>query len=200
MWRHQILDLTIEYKHGRLKDIIRERGIVIKDVTLSSNRKSKFYYDIKSIVSEAEGAALIGELMLAHILKIEPKTMSVGGLESGAIAIATAIVCSSYLLTPTSRVSGFFVRKNVKTYGLEKMIEGIVKDPVAVVDDVITTGKSVLDAVAALRNQGFSNINIVSVIDRETKENLLNQNNLQFHSLFKHSEFAEYIESRLVES
>jgi orotate phosphoribosyltransferase len=194
------LDLTIEDKHERLKYIIKERGIVIRDVTLSSNRKSKFYYDIKSIVSEPEGAALIGELMLARILKIEPKTMSVGGLESGAIAIATAIVCSSYLLTPASRVSGFFVRKNVKMYGLEKMIEGLVKDPVAVVDDVITTGKSVLDAVAALRNQGFSNINIVSVIDRESKENLLDQNNLQFHSLFKHSEFAEYIDSRLVES
>jgi orotate phosphoribosyltransferase len=194
------LDLTIEDKHERLKYIIKERGIVIRDVTLSSNRKSKFYYDIKSIVSEPEGAALIGELMLARILKIEPKTMSVGGLESGAIAIATAIVCSSYLLTPASRVSGFFVRKNVKMYGLEKMIEGLVKDPVAVVDDVITTGKSVLDAVAALRNQGFSNINIVSVIDRELKENLLDQSNLQFHSLFKHSEFAEYIDSRLVES
>lgn len=194
------MDLTIEDKHVRLKDIIKERGIIIKDVTLSSNRKGKFYYDIKSIVSEPEGAALIGELMLAHVLKIEPKTMSVGGLESGAIAIATAIVCSSYLLTPTSRVSGFFVRKSVKTYGLEKMIEGIVKDPMAVVDDVITTGRSVLDAVAALRNQGFKNINIVSVIDRETKENLLDQNNLQFRSLFKHSEFAEYIDSRLVES
>jgi len=191
------LNLTIEDKRERLKDIIKERGIVIRDVTLSSNRKSKFYYDIKSIVSEPEGASLIGELMLAYILKIEPKTKSVGGLESGAIAIATATVCSSYLLTPASRVSGFFVRKGVKTYGLEKMIEGIVKDPVAVVDDVITTGKSVLDAVAALRNQGFSNINIVSVIDRETKENLLEQNNLQFHSLFKHSEFAEYIDSRL---
>ena len=194
------MDLTTEDKHERLKCIIKERGIVIRDVTLSSNRKSKFYYDIKSIVSEPEGAALIGELMLARILKIEPKTMSVGGLESGAIAIATAIVCSSYLLTPASRVSGFFVRKNVKTYGLEKMIEGIVKDPVAVVDDVITTGKSVLDAVAALRNQGFSNINIISVIDRQSKENLLDQSNLQFHSLFKHSEFAEYIDSRLVES
>lgn len=192
--------MTIEDKRERLKDIIKERGIVIRDVTLSSNRKSKFYYDIKSIVSEPEGASLIGELMLAYILKIEPKTKSVGGLESGAIAIATATVCSSYLLTPASRVSGFFVRKGVKTYGLEKMIEGIVKDPVAVVDDVITTGKSVLDAVAALRNQGFRNINIISVIDRETKENLLEQNNLQFHSLFKHSEFAEYIDSRLVES
>lgn len=156
-------------------EIIKERGIVIRDVTLSSKKKSKFYYDIKSIVGEPEGAALIGQVMLAAILKVEPKTRSVGGLESGAIAIATAIVCSSFLLEPTYRVSGFFVRKNIKDYGLEKTVEGIVQNPVAVVDDVITTGKSVLQAVSALRIQGISEINIVSVIDRETEENLLNQ-------------------------
>jgi orotate phosphoribosyltransferase len=181
----------------RLKDIIKERGIVIKDVTLSSDKKSKFYYDIKSIVSEPEGAVLVGNLMLTEILKIQPKTRSVGGLESGAIAIATAIVCSSFQLSTTSRVSGFFVRKSIKTYGLEKKIEGIVQTPVAVVDDVITTGKSVLDAVFSLRNYGIHDINIMSVIDRETKENLLNQNNIQFHSLFRHSEFADYIDSKL---
>ena len=193
------MNLTIDEKRKRLKDIIKETGIVIKDVTLSSNRKSKFYYDIKSIVSEPEGAALIGELMLAEILKIEPKTSSVGGLESGAIAIATAIVYSSFQLQPTSRVSGFFVRKSAKAYGLEKMVEGIVRTPVAVVDDVITTGKSVMDAVSALRNQGINNINIISVIDREIKENLLEQNNMEFHSLFGHSEFADYIDSKLVQ-
>jgi orotate phosphoribosyltransferase len=191
------LNLTLDEKRMRLKDIIKERGIVIKDVTLSSNRKSKFYYDIKSIVSEAEGAMLIGKLMLAEILKIQPKTRSVGGPESGAIAIATAIVCSSFQLRPISRVSGFFVRKSVKTYGLEKLIEGIVQTPVAVVDDVITTGKSVLDAVFALRNQGIHDINIMTVIDREIKENFLNQNHMQFHSLFRHSEFADYIDSKL---
>jgi orotate phosphoribosyltransferase len=193
------LNLTIDEKRKRLKDIIKETGIVIKDVTLSSNRKSKFYYDIKSIVSEPEGAALIGELMLAEILKIEPKTSSVGGLESGAIAIATAIVYASFQLQPTSRISGFFVRKSAKAYGLEKMVEGIVRTPVAVVDDVITTGKSVMDAVSALRNQGINNINIISVIDREKKENLLEQNNMEFHSLFGHSEFADYIDSKLVQ-
>jgi orotate phosphoribosyltransferase len=193
------LNLTIDEKRKRLKDIIKETGIVIKDVTLSSNRKSKFYYDIKSIVSEPEGAALIGELMLAEILKIEPKTRSVGGLESGAIAIATAIVYASFQLQLTSRVSGFFVRKSAKAYGLEKMVEGIVRTPVAVVDDVITTGKSVMDAVSALRNQGINNINIISVIDREIKENLLEQNNMEFHSLFGHSEFADYIDSKLVQ-
>lgn len=191
------MDLTLDEKRQRLKDIIRERGIVIKDITLSSNRKSKFYYDIKSIVSEPDGAVLIGELMLSEILKIQPKTRSVGGLESGAIAISTAIVCSSFQFEPTNRVSGFFVRKSVKTHGLEKMIEGIVQTPVTVVDDVITTGKSVLDVVFALRNQGIYNINIMSVIDRETKENLLSQNNMQFHSLFRHSEFADFIDSKL---
>jgi len=191
------LKRTIDEKRNRLMEIIKERGIVIRDVTLSSKKKSKFYYDIKSIVGEPEGAALIGQVMLAAILKVEPKTRSVGGLESGAIAIATAIVCSSFQLEPTYRVSGFFVRKNIKDHGLEKTVEGIVQNPVAVVDDVITTGKSVLQAVSALRIQGISEINIVSVIDRETEENLLNQNKTQFHSIFRHSEFADYIDSKL---
>jgi orotate phosphoribosyltransferase len=191
------LERTIDEKRNRLMEIIKARGIVIRDVTLSSKKKSKFYYDIKSIVGEPEGAALIGQVMLAAILKVEPKTRSVGGLESGAIAIATAIVCSSFQLEPTYRVSGFFVRKNLKDHGLEKTVEGIVQNPVAVVDDVITTGKSVLQAVSALRIQGISEINIVSVIDRETEENLLNQNKTQFHSIFRHSEFADYIDSKL---
>lgn len=191
------MDMTIEDKHERLKEIIKERGIVIKDVTLSSNRKSKFYYDIKTIVNEPEGAALIGELMLDRILNVEPKTMSVGGLESGAIAISSSIVCSCHFLRLPNSVSGFFVRKSVKTYGLEKMIEGIVKDPVAVVDDVVTTGKSVLDAVSALRKQGLYNINIFCIIDRQVENNLLEQNNIKFHSLFRHSDFSDYIDSRL---
>jgi len=194
------LNMTIEDKNRRLKEIIRKRGIVIKDVTLSSNRKSKFYYDIKSIVNEPEGAALIGELLLAKISMINPKIMSVGGLESGAIAISTAIVCSCYHLRMPNRISGFFVRKSVKTYGLEKMIEGIVKDPVAVVDDVITTGKSVIDAVSALRNNGVSNIHIFCVIDRQTEDNLLEHSNLQYHSLFRHSDFSDYIGSKINES
>jgi orotate phosphoribosyltransferase len=189
--------MTIEDKHERLKEIIKKRGIVIKDVTLSSNRKSKFYYDIKTIVNEPEGAALIGELMLDRIMKVEPKTLSVGGLESGAIAISSSIVCACHYSSLPNSVSGFFVRKSVKTYGLEKMIEGIVKDPVAVVDDVVTTGKSVLDAVSALRSQGLYNINIFCVIDRQVEKNLLDQNNVKFYSLFRHSDFSDYIDSRL---
>jgi orotate phosphoribosyltransferase len=130
-------------------------------------------------------------------MKVEPRTLSVGGLESGAIAISSSIVCSCHYSSLPNSVSGFFVRKSVKTYGLEKMIEGIVKDPVAVVDDVVTTGKSVLDAVSALRNQGLYNVNIFCVIDRQVEKNLLDQNNVKFYSLFRHSDFSDYIDSRL---
>ena len=191
------LDPKFDEKRIRLKEIIKERGIIIKDVTLSSNKKSHFYYDIKSIVSDPEGAILIGELMFTEIQRIEPKTRAVGGLELGAIAIATTIVCSSYPLESKNSVSGFFVRKSVKTYGLEKRIEGIVQDPVVVVDDVITTGNSVLEAVTALRSQRINTVNIMCVIDRQSNENLLIENNLKFYSLFKHSEFADYINSKL---
>jgi orotate phosphoribosyltransferase len=80
------------------------------------------------------------------------------------------------------------------------MIEGIAKDPVAVVDDVVTTGKSVLDAVTALSNHGLGNIHIFRVIDIEAEENLLEKNHLQYHSLFRHSDFSDYIGSKLDES
>jgi orotate phosphoribosyltransferase len=112
--------------NGSFQETIDDTTVNKKDVKTLVFCTGKFYYDIKLIVSEPEGAALIGELMLAEILKIEPKTRSVGGLESAAIAIATAIVYASFQLQPTSRVSGFFVRKSAKAYGLEKMVEGIV--------------------------------------------------------------------------
>jgi len=144
--------------------------------------------------------ALIAELMLDQISRIDPKIMSVGGLESGAIAISTAIACSCHHLKLPNRISGFFVRKSVKTYGLEKMIEGIVKNPVGAVGDVITTGKSVLDVVSALRNQDVINIHIFCVSDKEVAENLLQYDSLQYHSLFRHSDFSEYIESKIKES
>jgi orotate phosphoribosyltransferase len=77
------------------------------------------------------------------------------------------------------------------------MIEGIVKNPVGAVGDVITTWKSVLDAVSALRNQDVINIHIFCVSDREVPENLLEHNSLQYHWLFWHSDFSEYIESKI---
>ena len=188
--------LTSSDKRECLKHLIIKKAIKIKDVTLSSNQKSEVYYDIKELVNDPEGVTLIGELMLEKLREIQPDVKSVGGLEIGAIPITTAIVYYSNQLGNESKVSGFMVRKNPKTHGLQKLIEGNIIKPLVVVDDVITTGKSVLDAVEALRNQGISTDNILSVIDRQSNENLLVQKHYKFDSLFKHSEFAEYIESQ----
>jgi orotate phosphoribosyltransferase len=187
----------IPQKREELYKIIKNEGISFREVTLSSNIKSNFYYDIKSVVNSS-AVVLIGELMLDMIIKRFPGTVSVGGLEVGALPVTTAIVFFSNQADDEYRVSGFFVRKQTKTHGLQKRIEGKPKEPMVIVDDVVTTGQSVIDAVEALREEGYSPLGIVSVIDREDERKLeqLKSGALKYYSLFKHSEFEDYIRSK----
>lgn len=190
---------SVPQKREQLREIIQNDGISFREVTLSSNTKSNFYYDIKSVVNTAPGVVLIGELMLDMILKEFPGTKSVGGLEAGAIPVSTAIVYYGNQLAEDHKLYGFFVRKETKKHGLEKKIEGNPKTPMVVVDDVVTTGQSVIDAVDALRVAGYSPSGIISVIDREDdrKREELNSGVLKYRSLFKHSEFEAFIKSKL---
>jgi orotate phosphoribosyltransferase len=75
--KQSIVDL-LPQKREQLKEIIKRDGIVFREVTLSSNLKSDFYYDIKTIVN-SEAVVLIGELMLAKIRELFPTTRSIGG-------------------------------------------------------------------------------------------------------------------------
>jgi len=186
--------LDLPQKREQLKEIIKTQGIFLRDVTLSSNVKSDVYYDIKTVVN-SEGSVFIGELMLDKIRKLFPGTKCVGGLESGALQISAAIVFFSNQLKSEGKLNGFFVRKEPKKHGLEKKVEGITKGPLVVVDDVVTTGQSVYDAVKALMAEGHSPIGIISVIDREDERKLevLKNGTLKFDSLFKHSEFEDFI-------
>lgn len=181
-------------KREQLKAIIKDEGIIFQDVTLSSGLKSHFYYDIKKIVN-SEGVVLIGELMLAKISELfGGGVKSVGGLESGALPITTAIVLvSNQLREGENKLTGFFVRKEAKRHGLQKKIEGLPKKPLVVVEDVVTTGQSVIDAVNALIEHEITPLGIISVIDRQDKMNKLTNGRLKFDSLFKHSEFEDFI-------
>ena len=185
----------IPQKREQLKEIIKSQGIFLQDVTLSSNVKSDVYYDIKTVVN-SEGAVLIGELMFDKIRKLFPTAKSVGGLESGALPISTAIVFFSNQLRE-GKLNGFF-REELKKHGLEKKVEGIKEPPLVIVDDVVTTGQSVMDAVKALMEDGHSPIGIISVIDREDERKLevLKNGTLKFDSLFKHSEFEDFIRTK----
>jgi len=185
----------IPQKREELKEIIKNEAIIFREVTLSSDIKSDFYYDVKAIFN-SKGIVLIGELMLAKIIELFPTAKSVGGLESGAVPVSTAMVFHSNQLREGSKLSGFFVRKQAKKHGLEKKIEGLPVEPTVVVDDVVTTGQSVLDAISALTAAGISPIGILSVIDREDERNQLRNGVFKYDSLFKHSEFEDFIKSK----
>lgn len=179
-------------------DLIKSEAIIFNEIELSSGQSSKFYYDIKKLVF-SEAIILIGDLMFDKILKTFPSVRSVGGLETGAVSVTTAIVFTSNQLREGNKVTGFFVRKERKQHGLQKVIEGIPETPLVVVDDVVTTGKSVMQAIETLNEENITPIGVVSVIDREDPGNQLarGKGNIKFDSLFKHSEFKEYIDSQL---
>ena len=101
-------------------------------------------------------------------------------------------------------LNGFFIRKEPKQYGLEKKIEGNMIPPVVLIDDVLTSGNSIMGAIEAVRSEGLNVKGVVLVIDREEraredKPNLLKQNNIKYSSLFKHSDFKSFIEEKLEE-
>jgi orotate phosphoribosyltransferase len=191
---------SYDEKRRKLMEIIQKNAIVFQDVQLFSKIKSQYYYDIKRISLQKEGAHLLAELLLSEIYKYGPK--SVGGMEMGAVALVTAVVIKSTMDGKYEKgLNGFFIRKEAKGYGLQKRVEGNMIPPVVIVDDVITSGKSVMDSIEAVNAEGVTPKGVVCVIDREEvgTPNVLKQNNIKYSSLFKHSEFKPFIEQKLEE-
>ena len=91
---------------------------------------------------------------------------------SGAISIATTISDYAYTATPKQEWKTFVVRKQPKDHGLGKLIEGAVKssDRALIVDDVLTSGGSLLKAVAAARGAGLVVTHALVIVDREEQD------------------------------
>ena len=198
--REEEMPPDYEEKRRRLMEIIQENAIVFKDVQLFSKIKSSYYYDIKRISLQKEGLHLLSELLLTEIGKYGAK--SVGGMEMGAVPLVTGIILkSSWDGKYRKGLNGFFIRKEAKNYGLQKRIEGNMIPPVVIVDDVITSGQSLMDSIRVVNAEGVTPKGVVCVIDREEQgtPNVLKENNIKYSSLFKHSEFESFIEQKLEE-
>lgn len=170
---------SYDEKRRRLMEIIQGNAIVFQDVQLFSKVKSQYYYDIKRISLQKEGANLLAEMLLTEIYKYGPK--SIGGIEMGAVALVTAVVLKSTMDGKYEKgLNGFFIRKEAKGYGLQKRIEGNMISPVVIVDDVITSGESVMKSIEAVNAEGVTPKGVVCVIDREETgtSNVLKQNNI----------------------
>ena len=114
-----------------------------------------------------DGLALIGKLGLDALERSEWNVESVGGLTLGADPVAYAIALTSH--STRHQVRAFTVRKEAKTHGTGRLIEGPFRpgDRVAVVEDVITTGASALRAVEAIKAAGGTIAGVLAVVDRE---------------------------------
>lgn len=152
----------------RLLALIREHSFRTGDFLLASGKRSNFYVDLRKTSLTAEGATLMGRLLLKELQTAGWNPAAVGGLTLGADPITTATSMASF--AAGSPLAGFLVRKAPKDHGTGRRIEraGDLPDgaPVVVLDDTVTTGGSTLDAVRAARSEGFQVIGALCVVDR----------------------------------
>jgi orotate phosphoribosyltransferase len=138
--------------------------------TLASGLKSPFYVDCRSLMAHPGSRRLVGHL--AHDALAGVTIDCLGGLEIGAISIATTISDYCYGATPRRDWRTFVVRKTAKDHGLGKLIEGAVLsgDRALIVDDVLTSGGSMLKAIAAARQAGLVVSQALVIVDRKEQD------------------------------
>lgn len=153
-------------EHAQLVRLLATRSARRGQFTLASGRQSALYIDARLTTMSPDGLVVIGSLGLAMIRKTW-KAESIGGLTLGADPISYAI---SYASAATDQpLRAFTVRKEAKTHGTGKLIEGPFKqgDRTVVIEDVITTGGSALKAVAAIQQAGGVVAGVLALVDRE---------------------------------
>jgi len=191
------LDLVSMKK--RLARLLVERSYKEGDFTLTSGRKSDYYFDGKQTALHPEGAYLIGHLFNAMLFE-DASITAVGGLTLGADPLVSATSLISYQLGRP--LPAFIVRKNAKGHGTNQYLEGLANltpgKPVAMLEDVVTTGGSLLTACERVREAGFPIVMLCTVLDREEggSEAIINAG-YSLRSLFRRRELLELAHSNI---
>jgi len=152
---------------GALEALLLERSVRRGDFVLASGARSAYYIDARPATMSAAGQRLIGRLGLQALEAAGWAPRAVGGLTLGADPVAYAIAAAS--ADADRPVDAFSVRKAPKEHGTSRRIEGNFKpgDAVVVVEDVITSGGSALQAIAAVQAEGGTVLGVLAVVDRE---------------------------------
>jgi len=164
---------TLAEAQDSLRTILLKKSVMRGDFTLASGAKSDLYVDCRLTTMDAEGACLVGQVMHALLRASEAElgvsVSGVGGLTMGADPIGVAIAMSSHLAGDETPVQAYSVRKEPKKHGRQKLVEGNFKagDTVVVVDDVITTGGSTIQAIQAVEAEGGKVAFVLVLLDRE---------------------------------
>jgi orotate phosphoribosyltransferase len=148
----------------RLLELFKTRAFSFGQFTLASGKESSYYINSKKALFHSEAVALLGDALWERTRDLN--IQAIGGLEVGAIPMATAAVLRYY--EEGRELEGFFVRKQAKGHGSQELLEGVLPAGarVAVVDDVLTTGGSVLQAITEVERVGGQVVTVICIVDR----------------------------------
>jgi orotate phosphoribosyltransferase len=163
--------------HEQLAKRIAAVALLRGEFTLRSGRKSNYYLDKYRFETQPDVLAELGKLLAD---RVTAHTTRIAGAELGAVPLAAAAGMAA-------NKPFVFIRNQKKDYGTAKQIEGVLErgDMVMIVEDVLTTGGQVLEAVKTLQDAGAKVERIVAVIDRlEGARQNIEKEGLIFECLF----------------
>ena len=186
-------NLSIPDMKRRLAALLLEKSYREGHFVLASGRESDFYFDGRQTALHPEGAWLIGNLFY-DLLSALPALDAVGGMTLGADPLVTATSVISW--TRERPVAAFIVRKSPKGHGTNQYIEGLANlrpgSPVAMLEDVVTTGGSLLTACERVRDAGFNIAAVCTVLDREEGgSDAIEAAGYKLRALFRRKELLE---------
>jgi orotate phosphoribosyltransferase len=149
-----------------LRRLLLQRSVRHGDFVLASGQRSSYYIDCRLSTMSAEGMVLIGRLGWEAVRGAGWRPRAIGGLTMGADPLAYAVAAASWGTELV--IDGFSVRKEAKTHGTGRRIEGNFApgDDVVVAEDVITSGGSAGQAIEAVRGAGGRVVGVLAVVDR----------------------------------
>jgi orotate phosphoribosyltransferase len=167
--------------------LLVERALLEGDFVLRSGRRSSWYLDKYRFETEPEILRALGEALGAAVEECEPEAVRLAGPALGAVALAASAAMASDL-------PFIIVRGEAKEYGTAKRIEGPFEpgELVCLLEDVVTSGGALAEAVSAVRDEGLVVRNAVCVVDREEGgSDALARLGVRLRPLFRASELLE---------
>lgn len=175
-----------------LRDLIARRSFRTGKFTLSSGKQSSLYFNMKATLMDPRGSFLAAKALLDIAAQDEPQY--VGGLEMGAVPTLGAMAAISHFYGKP--VQTFFIRKKPKAHGTRLALEGFAEGEslagkrVTIIDDVTTSGQSVIKAIETARDEGGEVISAISLVDRnEGAREALASRKVPLRSVFVASDF-----------
>lgn len=176
-----------------LFDLIRSRSFRLGTFRLSSGKESSLYFNMKPTMMHPRGAELSARAFLDIISGLDVDYVS--GLEMGAVPVIGSLAAISS--AEGAPVKTTFVRKRAKEHGTQDVIEGLGPDEtlagrsVLVIDDVATSGKSIMQAIEEVRKSGGIVAHAACLVNRdEGGDDLLARAGVTLHSVFHASQFV----------